>query len=285
MSSQHAPRMELHYAAPHGDHEGIREALDHRMKSWFVTFGRPSAGALRLFCLPHAGGSAAAFRRWSDELPADVEVVGVQLPGRGARRGEPAHPDMRALATRLARELRGWDDRPFALFGHSMGALLAFEVARELRRWRRTDPEHLLVSALGAPHRDFQRRRDLHRASDEEIVDDLRRQGGIPSQLLERRDLLDAALPALRADLAACETYAYAEDTPLECPVTAFGGRDDEMVDRSDLLAWRDLTTGRFSLRMLPGGHFYHEARPVALLSVIGRLLTAPAPPAAALAP
>lgn len=221
---------------------------------------RPGTGIrLRLFCLPYAGGGTVPFRDWSRDLPKGVEVVPVCLPGREARIEEPPLREARELAEAIRDGLRDYLDVPYALFGHSMGALLAFELARRLRRDPGRQPVQLVVSGHRGPHLPYPVPpiRDL---GAERFVEELRRYDGTPPEALGSAELIELLLPALRADFSVCETYEYVEEEPLECPIAAYGGLRDPDVGRADLEGWGRHTTAELVVRMFQGGHFYHQS-------------------------
>jgi len=224
--------------------------------SWLVT--EPSDDApFRLFCLPHAGAGASTYRTWSAALsPAGVGVTPVQLPGRENRFGERALDRLEPIVDAVTKTIMPHSDRPFALFGHSMGALIAFEVTRSLRRRGAAPPAHLYVSGRMAPQL-REHRPVLHHLSDRDLVAELRELGGIHEAVLRNRELLALHLPVVRADLAVNETYRHQPELPLDVPITAFGGDADPKVDESELLAWRTQTAGPFRAQLLPGGHFF----------------------------
>jgi medium-chain acyl-[acyl-carrier-protein] hydrolase len=236
---------------------------------------RPQPRArLRLFCLAHAGGGASAYRGWADALPAEVEVCSVQLPGRENRVREPAFERLEPLVEALADAIEEFLDRPFALFGHSNGALIGFELARTLRARGRPGPVHVFPSGRRAPELPADRP-PIHTLSEAEFLKELQELGGIPPQLLEHRELLEMIVPTLRADVAIHETYAFGEQPPLECPATAYGGVADPRVSRAQLEAWARHFAGPFILRMFPGGHFYLQDDRAAVLRMLsGDLLT-----------
>jgi medium-chain acyl-[acyl-carrier-protein] hydrolase len=240
--------------------------------SW-ITFHKPNPQArLRLFCFPYAGTGASIFRTWSDGLPAEVEVCPVEFPGRGTRLMETPLIQLSLLVQALAQALVPLLDKPFAFFGHSLGALVGFELARQLRRQSGVQPVRLFVSADRAPqipHRD----RPIHALPEEEFMAELRRLNGIPGKVLEEAELMQIMLPVLRADFAVYETYAYATEPPLNCPISAFGGLLDQRVSRGDLEAWRNQTNGSFSLRMFPGDHFFWNTTQPLLLQALSREL------------
>lgn len=232
---------------------------------------RPQA-RLRLFCFPYAGGNATIFRTWPDGLPADVEVCPVQLPGRGTRLMEPPFTRLSPLIQALAHALFPLLDKPFALFGHSLGALVSFELARHLRRQYGLHPVRLIISAGRAPqipHRDL----PMHTLPDGEFVAKLRRLNGTPREVFEHEELMEIVLPLLRADFALYETYVYSTEPPLNCHISTFGGLQDRNVSHGDLEAWRDQTTGSFSSRMFPGDHFFLNTTQPLLLQVLSQEL------------
>lgn len=226
--------------------------------------------AMRLFCLPYAGSGASAFRRWPESLPASVEIRSVQLPGREGRFREPPFTRLMPLAQALADGLRSYLDRPFAFFGHSMGALVSFELTRQLRRQGGPTPVGLLVSGRSAPQVPC-RSSPLHVLPDNELVAWLAARGGLLEEVRQNRELLSVVLPALRADLAVCETYPYLAEAPLDCPITAYGGLQDSQTTWTDLQAWAQQTTARFGLRMFPGGHFFMHTAEAMVLQAVSR--------------
>jgi len=183
---------------------------------------------------------------------------------------------MAPLVERLTDDLEQLLVPPFAFFGHSMGAFVLFEVARELRRRKRSGPSMILVSAARAPQIPDPDE-PLHRVSNSELLNRVERWEGIPEALIAHTDLLELMLPTLRADLTLCETYRYVEESPLDCPCSVFGGKDDTKVPRAFLEAWRYQTRGEFKLHIFPGGHFYlHACRNELLSAIEGELQKIP---------
>ncbi|MGD9647813.1 MAG: thioesterase II family protein [Pirellulales bacterium] len=221
---------------------------------------RPDA-RLRLVCLPYAGGSAAAFRGWPAELPSHVELWGVQLPGRASRRDEPPLTRMESLVEVLAAELvaahsAALGSKPFALCGHSMGALVAFELARRLRDRYELPVAGLLVAGRGAPHVPDPGPA-LACGSEPALVAELRRLGGAPAAVLDDPQRRARLLRLIRADFAVCETYAFAPAAALDCPIGVFGGVEDHDWPLPTLEAWQQHTSGECRVHVLPGGHFF----------------------------
>ncbi|MFE0650827.1 thioesterase II family protein [Streptomyces sp. NPDC059534] len=206
-------------------------------------------------CLPHAGGTAGAFRVWTDALPDDVELVAVQYPGRQDRYGEPCVRTMAELADSVARALLPLFDRPVALLGHSMGAALAYEVTLRLETLYRARPRHLFVSGHGSPliPRDG---RDLHLRDDDALVRGVLELGGMDPAVVDDPELLAVLLPSFRADLTLIETYRPAAARPVTVPVTAYVGDADPGVPVAHAAAWEGLTSAEFALRVFPGDHF-----------------------------
>jgi len=240
---------------------------------WVERFSPRSEGRLRLFCFPYAGGGAAVFRQWPGLLPEGIELCAVELPGRGRRFGEPLFKTLSLLVSELALHLEPFFDRPFAFYGHSMGGVLAFELARSLRAAKKRGPEILFVSASEPPHRPKKREKILHRLPDPELLQELDRLGGTPPEVLRYRELIELFLPVVRADLELLETYRYSEGSPLSIPLIAFGGREDREVSLKDLPSWAQLTTGDFSLHDLPGDHFFLRSSQEGLLRILSEAL------------
>lgn len=216
----------------------------------------PRAGAaLRLFCFPYAGGGASVYRTFSKALPVAIDVCAVQLPGRESRLGEPPVEQIGRLVSMLADGLAKHLVQPYAFFGHSMGALIAFELVRELRQRGSPLPMHVFASACAAPH--IPDRDETHKLTDDQLVEQLRALGGMSEEVLAHRELMAMVIPVMRADAAVSECYVHQTQMPLPVPVTAFCGLADEKAPRVQMEAWQQHTTGGFSMVMVPGGHMF----------------------------
>ena len=226
---------------------------------------------MRLFCFPYAGGSDSIFRSWQQILPETIEVCAVQLPGRGSRITDSACTRMDQLIRLAGEALAPHLDKPFALFGHSMGALIGFELAHYLRREWGAQPVHLFVSGRCSP----QTRNEPvdPKLFDSALPEMLRQYNGTPAEALENAELMELVLPVLRADFALCKSYNYTPQPPFNFPITAFGGLEDHGVPREAIEGWRKQTTGPFALRMLPGDHFFLNTSRLPLLEAISREL------------
>ncbi len=247
--------------------------MDQGKAGAWLTFPRPNPAAkLRLYCFPFAGSGATTFRTWWQDLPSDVEVAAIQLPGRDNRMNEPPFqrlsPLVRAIADALAPTFR----TPFAFFGHSLGALVSFELTRELRRRNAAQPLRLIVSGRRPPQIPPEVRR--HELPHAQFVQWVRKLGGIPEIIWREPELIAMFLRLLRADMAVNDAEAYVDDQPLDCPISAFGGADDDMANETQIDAWRVQTRNTFSLEMVPGKHFFLLDSRRQLLRSISRVLT-----------
>jgi medium-chain acyl-[acyl-carrier-protein] hydrolase len=228
---------------------------------------RPKPGAqVRLFCFPFAGGGASAFRTWQANLPPEIEACAVQFPGRENRFREPALTRIRELAAGAAEGLLPYCDMPFAFFGHSLGGMVSFELARLLRRRNEPLPVQMFVSACRAPHLPDPHP-PLHGLSQGDFIREVRdRYDSIPAAVVESAELLQLVMPTVRADFEAFETYRYADEAALPLPITCFGGVDDRYATPQELEAWQAQTRGSFRLRLYPGGHFFLQGAERAVL-------------------
>lgn len=240
------------------------------LDSWLIC-PKPNPDAqIRLFCFPYAGGSANIFRRWSNHLPNTIEVCAVELPGRGMRIKLPPFTQLEPLITELASVLKPKLDKPFAFFGHSMGGLVSFELALLLRKKYGINPNHLFVSAHRAPQL-VDPKPPIHNLPEAEFIAELRRLNGTPQTLLENEELMQLFLPILRADFAVLETYVYTQQAPLNIPITAFGGLEDQEVSRDQIQAWQEQTSASFALHMFPGDHFFLHSFYSSILEIISQ--------------
>jgi medium-chain acyl-[acyl-carrier-protein] hydrolase len=221
---------------------------------------------LRLFCFPYAGAGALAYREWPRQLPTDIDVWGITYPGREARAGEPLAADLDAIVDGLLPELHAHLDIPFALFGHSMGAYVAFQVAMRLQALGYR-PEHVFVSAARAPH--LSERETLHRLGAGEFLAAVWRLNGLPPEVRSNSELIAYALPILRADITACETHRFDIEQTASFSLSAFGGDRDPRVHREELEHWRAWAGAGFCSRLFDGDHFYWRQDNTALLAAI----------------
>ncbi|MFD4245117.1 thioesterase II family protein [Streptomyces sp. NPDC058525] len=230
----------------------------------------PDSG-VRLVCLPHAGGSASFYFPMSKALAPAVEVLAVQYPGRQDRRGEPNIPSLPDLADRIFEAVRSLDEKPLALFGHSMGAVLAYEVALRMQDAGLPSPVRLFTSGRRAPS--CERDEGVHTQSDEHMVAELRKLSGTSAAMLNDPELLEMIMPAIRSDYRAVETYRYEPGRRLDCPVTVLTGDSDPRVSIEEAAAWENHTDGPTDLHVLPGGHFYLAEQNARVAALVARRL------------
>ncbi|MBN8579021.1 MAG: thioesterase [Anaerolineae bacterium] len=220
---------------------------------WLVCPQPNSSATARLFLFPYAGGAPSSFNKWAAEFPKDIEVSIAHYPGRGSRFNEPPIKELLVLVEEITNAIQPELGKPFFFFGHSLGAVLAFEVARRIR----PQPQILFVSACGAPHVPNPNR-PIYALSDSEFIKSLQELNGLPAEVVSNAELMELLIPALRADFEAVENYQYtSNDRRLECPIVAFGGSDDSHVDRARLDNWDHHTNGSFKSKIFQGDHFF----------------------------
>lgn len=239
----------------------------HLNTPWFINYQSNKTATVRLFCFPYAGGSAAIFRSWAG---AHFDVWAVEYPGRGLRRSEPPVTGLQVLVDAIFQQIEPLLDRPFAMFGHSMGALVAFEVVRALQAAKGPEPTSFFASGSPAPRLD-RKRANIHQLPELEFLKELRSLGGTPEEVLGDSELLRLLIPTLRADFEAAATYQWNEGPKILCPTFVYGGMQDPDVTRADLEAWQDECSSSFRLRMFPGNHFFIRSAESTLLRVLTR--------------
>ncbi|QMS88225.1 thioesterase [Nostoc edaphicum CCNP1411] len=240
--------------------------------SWVICPQPNPQANLRLFCFCYAGGSSAIFRTWPNNLPSNVEVCAVEYPGRGRQIKLAPLTRLESLVEAIAPVLIPYLDKPFAFFGHSMGGLVSFELTRLLCSQYSLAPFHLFISARRAPQIPLTKP-PLHILSDHDLIYELRDLNGTPKAVLESTELMQMFLPILRADFAVLETYIYTQKQLLECPITVFGGLQDQEVSHEELQAWQEQTIAAFSLHEFNSDHFFIHSHQQSLLKLISQEL------------
>jgi medium-chain acyl-[acyl-carrier-protein] hydrolase len=239
----------------------------------WLPYSKPEQDTLlRMFCFPYAGANAGIYRSWQEHLPPWIEVCPVELPGRGSRINEPLVTDFSTLLKDVYKGIQPYLDMKFALFGHSMGALIAYALAHLLRTSLQPGPSFLFVSGQKAPALSpgpaF-----LHRLHDSALIEELKRLNGTPEKILANENLMQVMLPILRADFAITETYHHLPSPALESKIIAFGGLEDIEVTRNELELWQAHTSLPVEAHMLPGDHFFIHDSQQLLLRIISRKL------------
>jgi medium-chain acyl-[acyl-carrier-protein] hydrolase len=228
----------------------------------------------RLICVPFAGRGASVYREWPQLMLPNVEMCALQLPGRENRPKDRPFTRLSEAVQEAAEVLQPYLDVPYALFGHSMGALICFELARTMRRQHRPEPVHFFASGRRAPQL-IDPRPHMHPLPNEQFITEmLRRFNGIPSGVLREPELMELLLPMLRADVEMVETYEYAPEAALDCPITVFGGQDDTPARFDELVAWRPHTNHRFQTEIFPGGHFFIQSAQKQIVESVFRQLS-----------
>jgi medium-chain acyl-[acyl-carrier-protein] hydrolase len=234
--------------------------------SW-VTCPQPNPEAkLRLFCFPFVGGSAMAFRTWPDYLPKTVEVCPIEIPGRGRQIKSSLYTEIQPLVREIAINIIPYLDKPFAFFGYSMGASIGFELIRLLRSEYNFHPLHFFVAARRAPQFPAEKP-PISKLPDADFLVEIAQFNGTPAAVLENTKLMEIFLPIIRADFTVLESHVYTDQALLNCPITAFGGLQDEAVSHSAILAWQAQTSAKFSLQMIEGDHFFMNTATTTLLN------------------
>jgi medium-chain acyl-[acyl-carrier-protein] hydrolase len=244
--------------------QGNRYVLTMNFKKWFPYASADSQGAC-LVCLPYAGGNSQIYKAWSEKLPFDV--LAAELPGRGMRRRDEPIDSLTEIVRQLVGVLEPvLKQRPFGVFGHSMGGLIGYELARALSE-RGLIPKHLFVSGRGAA--EFSDHSRIHDGTRQDVIEYLRESGGTPEEVLNDPDLMDMIIPMFRADCAVTELYEYVEREPLSFPLTVFGAEHDREAYSSELEAWSSYTTAKFGKHMFDTGHFFLEEHESEIHSIL----------------
>jgi surfactin synthase thioesterase subunit len=232
---------------------------------WLCRLGNNKKPTLRIFCFSYAGGGVSTYRNWPALLPKNIEVVAIQLPGRESRFAEAPIDSLSGLLSKLTQEVPKLFDVPFVFFGHSLGALVAFEFTRTLRALRLPSPEKLFVSGRRAAHLSLDRK-PFHQLSDDELIEEIKKFDDSNQELFDNRDLMKLMMPTLRADFTIHDTYQYTNAEPLQTPITVFGGLDDYTTDHESLTAWQKHSQQEINVSMLSGEHFFIDTAREVLL-------------------
>jgi surfactin synthase thioesterase subunit len=238
-------------------------------RRWFQSLSTGRAWRLRLFCFPYAGGNAHVFREWQRSLSPEIDVCLVHLPGRAHRISERAHtqiqPLVQEVADAISTEIQG---SRFAFWGHSMGALISFELARELRRRNYPAPVHLFLSACRAPTV-MNAVPPTFNLPTQEFMAEIKKLNGTPQEFFENPEFQRFLLPLLRSDFQITDTYEYQDENPLACPITAYGGDQDELAPLNHLALWKMQTSAAYQTRVFPGEHFFWQSQKKEFISVL----------------
>lgn len=244
-------------------------AAPSNSNNWFVGTQTNPQAEMRLFLFPYAGGGPAVFNNWTSEFPGSIEVCIAHYPGRGSRHHEPPISQITILAERYALAIQPLLDKPFVFFGHSLGGLIAFELARQMRQQKLSQPLLLFISACGAPHLPDPNP-PIHGYSDAEFMRALQQLNGVPPALLGQPNMIQLLLPMLRTDFEAIECYRHnPAESPLSIPIIAFAGADDPRVGQERIEGWALHTDAGFQSQYFPGDHFFMNTGRESVISAI----------------
>ena len=259
-------------------HAQVNTATANDSNLWFARHKHSGGTQLRVICFPYAGGGASIFRDWVKTLNLPIELAAALLPGREGRMGEPAYSCIFKLSRELTRAMAAFWEMPFILYGHSMGALLAYTLCQELRQQGLPQPERLIVSGARPPH--IPETKPLHHLEDDAFIGALRRFSGTPEAILENEELMGLFMPMLRADFALEETYEHVSRPLLDVPITAISGTQDQEVSPEEMAQWAQHSSREFDQHQIHGGHFFinsHRAENIDIIrsSVASHLVPA----------
>lgn len=226
--------------------------------SWFNCLKPRRSPSLRLFCFPYAGGGGLVYKEWYKKLPSNIEMHIAQLPGREQRFSEELPGSVEEIIRYLKRDIQPYINEPFVLFGHSMGALISYELARTLMEEQDKAPVRLFVSGKSAPHlKNIDT--PTYNLSKEQFIKKIKSFNGTPKEIIEDEEIMNVFEPKLRRDFEVCDTYKFTNTSHLTCPITVFGGTDDHVVPKTHLEAWRELTHTKepCHVHLLKGDHFF----------------------------
>jgi len=242
--------------------------MDYQGNKWLVSYQESDDANLTLFCFPYAGGNAAVFKSWINYLPKTVNLFAIELPGHGTRLSEKPIDNFKALIEDITKAALPLLSKPYVVFGHSMGAIFAFEFIRHLRKQEKSIPMHMFLSAQEGAR--FKHNNPKYLLPNHEFIEYLRKKSGTSEKILASKELMDCLLPMLRLDHKFSETYHldYQEESPLNCPITVFSGLDDDIKEDA-LKIWSSETQSQFEIEYFPGGHFFFRQQEKAVISVI----------------
>jgi medium-chain acyl-[acyl-carrier-protein] hydrolase len=243
-----------------------------KSNDWFIPFKQVKDANIRLFCFHYGGGSASMFRQWPKDLIDGAELLAIQLPGREERFNEPLLNNIIQVVDNLCSNFNNYVDKPFVIFGHSIGALVAFEFVRALRKKGMSQPKHLIVSGAKAPQISLNKQ-PIHDLPDAKFIEELRKYNGIPNDIVEDEDIMAIFMPIIRADFCISETYKYINEEALTSPMTVLGGLNDNTFYQEDLLKWKEQTKSIFKYYLLSGDHFFINTSYKEVIKIINQIL------------
>lgn len=245
-------------------------------QKWYLEYEKKPNATIRLFCFHHSGGGASAYYPWLELLSPNIELIAIQLPGRENRFSQPLNNNLKDIITQLSEGFCTYKDKPFFVFGHSLGGLLSFEFIKSIREVYSLCPCHIIVSATKAPHFPF-RMKHLSKLNDAALKEELKVYDGIDERILHHDELLELFLPIIRSDFSIYENHNHSNSEPFFCDILALSGDHDHTVAQEETLAWSAYTTGKFEHLSFHGGHFFtknYQKRIVGVINTIGNMYT-----------
>lgn len=239
--------------------------------SWYLKYRDNPDASIRLFCFHHSGGGASLYYPWVDDLSPNIEMIAIQLPGRENRFTEPLCNNLQNIVAILSKDFAIYKDKPFFMFGHSLGALISFELVKAIHQLYSLIPCHMIISATKAPHLPF-RMKYLSQLEDHKLKEELNIYDGIDERILNDTELLDLFLPIIKSDFSIYEKYKFLESKPISCDILALSGEQDQTVTQEEILAWSEYTSGKFEHISFPGKHFYIKDHQKKVLDIINQI-------------
>lgn len=240
-------------------------------QNWYLVYKKNPNASIRLFCFHHSGGSASAYYPWIDHLSPKIEMIAIQLPGRENRFTEPLSNNLKDIVTKLSDGFSIYKDKPFFVFGHSLGALISFEFIQSIHQLYSLYPRHMIISATKAPHLPL-RMKNMSKLDDKTIQEELRVYDGINEEILNNYELFSLFLPIIKSDFSIYENYNFLESKLIPCDILAFSGDEDQTVTQEEILAWSAYTKGQFEHILFPGKHFFIKDNQKKILEIINQI-------------
>ena len=242
---------------------------DIARSNYFIRPKKVDSPRARIITFPYAGAGAVAYHSWASLLPENIELISIQYPGRGGLFDVSPRTSIEDLSAESYETVVSFADDPYIIFGHSMGALVAYQTILSLRRDCQSLPKSFFVSACESPLSNSGLTRNLHKLPDDEFLDGIMSYGGMPEEIMQSTDMLSYVLPLLRADMTALETWRCPKEPSLNIPIVALGGNNDRLVDKIQLKRWSEFTNSKFTQRILPGDHFFIQNQLPDILDIV----------------
>lgn len=240
------------------------------INNWYLKYENKPHAPIRLFCFHHSGGGASVYHPWLKLLSPNIEMIAIQLPGRESRFTEPLTNNLNEIVEKLTEHFNFYKGKPYIIFGHSLGGLLAYEFTKSIQRHYSLLPNQLIISATKAPHLPF-RMKHLSKLDSKALKEELKVYNGIDEHLLSNDELLELFLPIIKSDFSISETYNYTHSNPLSCDILAISGTEDKTVNENEVQAWSKHTEGKFEHTSIAGGHFFIKEHQKEILELINQ--------------